>query len=165
MTVRENIGFANNNFDEVSDILKMVKLENLQNEKPENLSGGQKQRVALARAIARKPKLLLLDEPLSALDLKMRLELQKEILKAHQKFNLTTILISHDISEIQNLTTKVFQINSGKIIKKGNVEDFFGKKLSGNISNISSGELVLKISDNFQFSIGQEVEISLKLQE
>src|ERR1035437_6833625 len=83
--------------------------------KPNGLSGGQKQRVALARALARKPQLLLLDEPLSALDTQMRSALQDEIAKAHDYNGTTTILVSHDISEVFRLAHKVLKLSHGKV--------------------------------------------------
>ncbi|HEX9152494.1 MAG TPA: ATP-binding cassette domain-containing protein, partial [Flavobacterium sp.] len=93
LTVKENLMFAlqkNDTSDIVAELIELMELQSLQNSKPQNLSGGQKQRVALARAIVRKPKILLLDEPLSALDDEMRFKLQDYILKIHQHYQLTT---------------------------------------------------------------------------
>lgn len=125
----------------------MMELEALQNSKPQNLSGGQQQRVALARAIVRKPKILLLDEPLSALDNVMRLKLQDFIVKVHQRFNLTTILVSHSVPEIYKLANKVIQLDKGKIIKEGSAEFVFSEdKISGKFK--VTGEIIsLKKSD------------------
>jgi len=160
MTVLENIKFANSNISEVNDIIRIVDLENLKNERPENLSGGQKQRVALARAVVRKPKLLLLDEPLSALDLKMRNNLQDKILEIFEKLNMTIILVSHDISEIQKLSTYILQIEQGKIINKGTSKEIFKTNtVFGKIEqNIGKNRFIIEIPNN-NFKIGQRIKI------
>jgi molybdate transport system ATP-binding protein len=94
-------------------------LEQLQHKKPSLLSGGQKQRVALARALVRKPNLLLLDEPFSALDSEMQSKLQDYILKVHRQYNLTIILVSHDIVEVIKMSKRVLVIEDGQIKKDG----------------------------------------------
>ena len=160
MTVFENIKFANSNLSEVRKIIKIVGLESLQNEKPENLSGGQKQRVALARAVVRKPKLLLLDEPLSALDLKMRLNLQDKILEIFENFNITIILVSHDILEIQKLATNILKIESGKVIKKGTPKEIFQEDIIfGKVEKIIDKNRFIIEMKNQNFQIGQRVKI------
>ncbi len=121
MTVRRNLEFAagRRNGPRVNMLLKMAELEKLQNRYPEELSGGQQQRVALARALMRKPKILLLDEPLSALDAEMREKLQDEILRLHHELELTTLLVSHDRSEICRLADRVFTIKEGRVAFEG----------------------------------------------
>ena len=135
MTVRENLEYgAKNKADKsmVSHLIEMVALGDLQDRKPETLSGGQKQRVALARALVGKPDLLLLDEPLSALDAKIRTKLQDDILAVHREFGLTTLLISHDLGEIHKLSDRVVELEQGKVVRQGSPEDLFlGGKLSG----------------------------------
>ncbi len=135
MTVRKNLEYSldsKKNFRIIDSLLEIMILENLANRKPNSLSGGQQQRVALARVLVRKPKLLLLDEPLSALDIEMRSKLQDEILKIHHEFNITTILVSHSFAEIFKLSNRVFLIDKGKITKIGNPADIFiDRKLSG----------------------------------
>lgn len=156
MTVRENIEFPldnknekKNNKDFVNQILETIKLNELANRDIQTLSGGQKQRVALARALVRKPDILLLDEPLSALDIEMRLVLQRELYDIHKKFNLTTIMITHDISEVFKLSNMVYVIEKGKVIKWGNPENVFtdnkisGKfKVNAEIINIKKTDVV-----------------------
>ncbi len=131
MTVYENIKYALNsssNGEHVNEIMDIMELETLKDRYPDTLSGGQKQRAALARAIVRRPKLLLLDEPLSALDPEMRFKLQDYILKVHRLLNLTTILVSHDISEIFKMSDRVIRLDKGKIISDGIAPDVFREK-------------------------------------
>lgn len=125
MTVRRNIEFAQKvrNAEEVDSLLAHFGLEALQKQYPAKLSGGQKQRVALARALASKPNLLLLDEPLSALDYEMRLCLQDEILKAHNLLKSQTLLVSHDKEEVSKLADTVVILRNGAIIKNGKPVD------------------------------------------
>jgi len=122
MTVKENLEYAlekNQPPAIVNELLDLMELSSLSNQKPAVLSGGQQQRVALARAIVRKPKLLLLDEPMSALDTTLRLKIQDYILKAHRQYNLTTILVSHDIIEVIRLSQHVLLIENGIIVNQG----------------------------------------------
>ena len=99
-------------------MLHLTELEQLQHKKPTTLSGGQTQRIALARALIRKPKLLLLDEPLSALDTDMQSKLQDYIIQLHQQFRLTTILVTHDLVEVIKMSKRVLILEEGQI-KKG----------------------------------------------
>jgi molybdate transport system ATP-binding protein len=118
MTVRENLEFAltkNQDRKIVDELLEVSNLSNLQDKHPALLSGGQKQRVALTRALVRKPKVLLLDEPLSALDSKMRSALQDYIIEFHKRFELTTILISHDLQEVLKMSKRVLMLENGQL--------------------------------------------------
>lgn len=122
MTVRGNLEFALNKGDSrerVDELLSMTELEKLQHQRPALLSGGQKQRVALARALIRRPELLLLDEPLSALDSVMQAKLQDYILKIHREFNLTTLMVSHDLAEVSKMSKRVLILEEGIIRKDG----------------------------------------------
>ncbi|HEY4784945.1 MAG TPA: ABC transporter ATP-binding protein [Bacteroidales bacterium] len=151
MTVEENIRFAHpsNNRKEVRDLIETFGLAEFAKRKPSGLSGGQKQRVALARALARKPSLMLLDEPLSALDAGMRISLQNEISKAHHLFGATTILVSHDMSEVFRLAGKVICLENGKITSTGSPEKVFsdtsisGKfQINGQIARIEKQDII-----------------------
>jgi len=139
LNVRENLEFAlqkGKSKKLVDELLDLMELQSLQKSKPQNLSGGQKQRVALARAIIRKPKILLLDEPLSVLDDEMRFKLQDHLLKADQHYQLTTILISHHIPEIFKLSDKVIVLDKGQLVKEGTPAFVFSEeKISSKIKN------------------------------
>jgi len=121
MSVEKNISFAQKekDMDEVEKLISLFDLQSLKKQKPDKLSGGQKQRVALARALAAKPTLLMLDEPLSALDWDMRTELQDEIIKAHLLLNTVTLLVSHDIQEVHKVASSVIMLKNGEVIKRG----------------------------------------------
>lgn len=118
MTVRKNLAYAlqpGHDPSIVEELIRIMELEALTDRYPSTLSGGQQQRVALARALVNQPGVLLLDEPLSALDTRTRTRLQDYILKLHQKFNPTIILVSHDVREIVKMANRVFTLNEGKI--------------------------------------------------
>jgi len=157
MSIEENLLYALGRGDksDVEKILKITELSDLKNVKPKNLSGGQKQRVALARAVVRKPKLLLLDEPLSALDFVMRKKLQDELILIHKEFGVTTILVSHDISEIYKLATDILQIQNGKVIKRGSPSEIFGKSKNKGLKFI--GEIVEILEDSYLILVGHEI--------
>jgi len=130
MTVEKNISFAQKVKDsvEVNALMVLFDIEALKHQHPGKLSGGQKQRVALARALAAKPGLLLLDEPLSALDWDMRTSLQQEIRKAHELMNSVTLLVSHDIPEVLELASSVIVLKNGTVVKNGKPDEVFSIK-------------------------------------
>jgi spermidine/putrescine transport system ATP-binding protein len=101
--------------EKVKNVIKIVGLEGSENKYPEDLSGGMQQRVALARAIVVEPEILLLDEPLSALDAKVRQQMQLELKALHQKLKLTFILVTHDQEEALFLSNKVIVMANGRI--------------------------------------------------
>lgn len=128
MTVYENILYACGERSKVDEILKVVELSHLRDRYPHQLSGGQQQRVALARAVVRNPDILLLDEPLSALDQQIRLKLQEEIKSIQRKLGITTLLVSHDKSEVFRMADRVILLNKGKINKVGTPREVFIEK-------------------------------------
>jgi len=151
MTVEQNIQFAQPLKDQqkVLELIELLGLTELSKRKPANLSGGQKQRVALARALARNPQLLLLDEPLSALDAGMRSALQDEIAKAHQLLGITTLMVSHDLGEVFRLASRVLYIENGQITRIGKPEEVFsndsvsGKvQITGQIARIEKQDII-----------------------
>lgn len=123
MSVYENLLFAKKDSKFADEILELLELQNYKKSHINTLSGGQKQRVALARTLMRMPKLLLLDEPFSALDNDLKNTLHRYILNIHKLYKITTILISHDASEIYKLANKIIILDDGKIIKQGKVDE------------------------------------------
>jgi molybdate transport system ATP-binding protein len=174
MSVKKNLEFALKNKNEikkVDEILEIMEIKNLSNMKPELLSGGQKQRVALARTLMTNPKILLLDEPLSALDTTMRLKLQDELSLIHQKFNITSILVSHDINEVFKLSNRVFKINLGEIEEDGTPNELFSNqkisskfKIVGEILSIKKSDIlyIIEILSNNEVVKATAVEDEIK---
>lgn len=125
MTIRENMGFAlkMQKFDKatinqkVEEIAKTLQLEDLLDRKPAQLSGGQRQRVALGRAMVRNPKVFLLDEPLSNLDAKLRVEMRTEIVRLHNKLDTTFIYVTHDQIEAMTMGDRIAVLNKGELVQ------------------------------------------------
>ena len=122
MNVLQNLLYVKKDIDFAMYLLKLSGIENLKERFPNTLSGGQKQRVALCRALMRKPKILLLDEPFSALDEKRREDLQEKLYLFHKKFDLTTIMVTHSSNEIYKLADNMLELKYGKQIKYGNAK-------------------------------------------
>jgi len=141
MSVEENLLFVNRDKKLANYLLEMTELSELKNRLPNTLSGGQKQRVSLCRAMMNRPKLLLMDEPLSALDPAMRTKLQNEILTLHREFGTTTIMVSHDPSEIYRLASRVLVLEQGKITNDGKAKDVL-LKTKGSQKFSFEGELL-----------------------
>ena len=154
MSVRENLLFAAENEDQkknIDTLIEMVELTSLSNRFPHSLSGGQKQRVALARALVRQPKILLLDEPLSALDPQMRQKLQNELAFIHKKLAVTTLLVSHDVAETVKLSDRLAHVEAGQIIKVCHPMEFFSSQsLSGKLQFVAE---VLKIEEDYPIAV------------
>ena len=145
MSVIQNLLFAKNDPKFAKELLELFELSQFYNANPNTLSGGQKQRIALARCLMRRPKLLLLDEPLSALDNAMRTKLQEYLIQIHKKYGMSIILVSHDKYEIYRLANRICCVESGKIIQTGTPKELF---LSPNLGqNISLMATVLDISN------------------
>ncbi len=152
MTVKENLLYALKKGDTktyVDEVMEVVGLSELHARYPHQLSGGQKQRVALARAVVCKPKILLLDEPLSALDAQMRSKLQDKLLEVHKLFGMTTVLVSHDVGEIFKLCGDVVWIENGHIKSKGTPKQIFFKhktsaafEFIGELLEITKNEMI-----------------------
>lgn len=119
MSVEKNLLFVNNDKALAEKLLQLTELQKIKNRYPNTLSGGQKQRVSICRALMKKPQILLLDEPLSALDTNMRTKLQNELLSLHKEFGTTTIMVSHDPSEIYRLANRVIILQNGQVINDG----------------------------------------------
>ena len=119
MSVLDNLLFVKNDVKLAMKLLEMTEMSALSKRLPVSLSGGQKQRISLCRAMMNRPKLLLMDEPLSALDPLMRTKLQHEILMLHKEFQTTTMMVSHDPSEMYRLSSRVIVLSQGKIVQDG----------------------------------------------
>lgn len=144
MTIKENLLFAlqkDKNTDFMNRLIDIAEISSLLNRYPENISGGQKQRVALIRALIKKPVLLLLDEPFSALDIEMRLNLQELLTKIFNEYRIPVFFVTHDISEALKISDKILILEYDSTAKVKNTNDFFKKQfLSGKHQSI--GEII-----------------------
>jgi len=160
MSVRDNLLYVKRDKKLCNKLLEMTELSELKNRLPNTLSGGQKQRVSLCRAMMQKPKLLLMDEPLSALDGEMREKLQHEILALHREFEMTTIMVSHEPSEIYRLASRVIVLDQARVVNDGTPKDVLLKQ-SGSQKFSFEGELleIMKVDVIFiaVIAIGQQV--------
>jgi putrescine transport system ATP-binding protein len=133
--------------DRVAELLALVKLQDFGKRKPHQLSGGQRQRVALARSLAKRPKLLLLDEPLGALDKKLREETQFELVKIQETLGVTFIVVTHDQEEAMSLATRIGVMNQGEIAMIGEPTDIYefpnSKFVAGFIGSVNMVEGVV----------------------
>ena len=184
LSVLDNLLYVKKDKDLAKQLLSLTDLYELKNRYPNSLSGGQKQRVSLCRALMKRPKILLMDEPLSALDPHMRLKLQDEILTLHKEFKTTTIMVSHDPSEMYKLASRVLVLKDGKIIDDGLPKDILLKTQGSqkfsfegvlldiikvdviNIAIVAIGqqivEVVLSHDEARKLQIGQKVNVSTK---
>ena len=178
MTVAENIGFGlmmqdkapGEVEDTVSKMLYLVQMESLRNRHIHQISGGQQQRVALARALAPRPEVLLLDEPLSALDYKLRKEMQLELKRLQHETGITFVFVTHDQEEALTMSDRIAVMNKGKILQIGTpddiytrpaerfVADFIGDTnfLSAELLESGDGRSVLKLPSGKRIESNQE---------
>ncbi|MDX2321053.1 MAG: ABC transporter ATP-binding protein [Moritella sp.] len=133
MTVANNIAFGlkmkklgkEEIAKQVARVIELVELKGKEQQYPHQLSGGQKQRVALARALVVQPKILLLDEPLSALDARIRKHLRQQICDIQKELNLTTVFVTHDQEEAMTMSDRIFLMNEGAIVQQGSAEQIY----------------------------------------
>ena len=193
MTVEKNVGYGLRRLPleeavrrrRVQEALDMVQLGALSSRKPHQLSGGQRQRVALARALIRRPKVLLLDEPLSALDKKLREQTQFELMDLQDKVGITFIVVTHDQDEAMALASRIAVMDRGQVVQVGTpaeiyefprsrfVADFVGSTnlFEGTVSGCTDGlvsvrcveiDTELLVDDSGSYSVGQRVWVALR---
>ncbi len=193
MTVAENVGYGLRRMPleegekrkRVQDALDMVQIGQFGKRKPHQLSGGQRQRVALARALIRRPKVLLLDEPLSALDKKLREQTQFELMNIQYQVGITFIFVTHDQDEAMALSTRIAVMSRGKVVQVGTpaeiyefpqnrlVADFVGTTnlFEGTVESSESGLITIRcgetacdlyVDDLGRFGSGQRVWLALR---
>jgi len=168
----------------VKEALDMVRLPGYENRKPKQLSGGQQQRVALARALVNRPEVLLLDEPLGALDLKLRKEMQLELKTLQREVGITFIYVTHDQEEALTMSDRIGVMNKGKLLQVGNssdiyenpncrfVADFIGdtnfingklKTQQDGVAEVGAGDgLILRANCEQSLSAGAEVSVAVR---
>jgi ABC-type sulfate/molybdate transport systems ATPase subunit len=130
----------------LEELVDLLKIGHIMDRYPKNLSGGEKQRVALARALIVKPDVLLLDEPLSALDASIKETIESELKKIHQVLKPTTIMVTHDFREAYHLATRVGVIKNGVIMQTGTVSDIFEKPSSLSVAKFVGMKNIIPLS-------------------
>ncbi|WP_018898483.1 ABC transporter ATP-binding protein [Rhizobium sp. 2MFCol3.1] len=175
MTVEKNIAFglrqdgmAKDEIGErVLQMLKMVKLEKFASRKPNQLSGGQRQRVALARSLAKRPKVLLLDEPLGALDKKLREETQFELMDLQQNLGLTFVVVTHDQEEAMTMADRIAVMSHGKVIQVATPAEIYEAPNSRFVAdfigdvNIFDGKVTASNATGVEIAIDESLTIKL----
>ena len=171
LTIRENIAFGlklqkvkkAEIKERVENIIKLVKLEEHADKSPDQLSGGQKQRVAIARAIINNPKVLLLDEPLGALDLKLRKEMQLELKQLQRELEITFIYVTHDQEEALTMSDRIVVMNKGRIEQVGTAHEIYERpqtkfvaQFIGETNLFENVEILEKNGNDYVVAIGSE---------
>jgi molybdate transport system ATP-binding protein len=128
MTVQRNVSYATGDRKRTMELLDLTRMTDFAHHFPRELSGGQKQRTALARALARNPRLLLLDEPLSALDEDLRYSMGEELRRIQQETGVTSIIVSHSRQEISRLCTEVLELAEGRILEAESTHRFCARE-------------------------------------
>jgi len=168
MSVAQNIAFGLENEKipkskvkaRVDEVLELVKLTELADRKPSQMSGGQQQRAALARALAKKPKVLLLDEPLAALDLKLRKSMQFELKRIHRATGTTFVFVTHDQNEAMALGDRIAVFNQGKLQQAGTPLEIYTAPASEFVANFIGESTVLQGNVNGQIFEGDGLRIA-----
>jgi sulfate transport system ATP-binding protein len=156
MNVRRNIAFGLSvrkidGADErrkVDGLLRLVQLEGLGERYPSQLSGGQRQRVAFARALAIEPKLLLLDEPFGALDVRVRVELREWLRRVHDEREITTLLVTHDQEEAMEVSDHVVVMNEGRVAQAGSTDDVYDRPASPFVASFVGGANKVRVGSD-----------------
>lgn len=165
MTVKKNILYGlrfkndrnNISYEETFDkLIDMLEIRHLLNRFPQNLSGGEKQRISLARALVCNPSVLLLDEPLSALDPKIKDIIIKEIKKIHELLKITIIMVTHNFQEAYYLADKVAIIDSGEIIQQGTIKEIFERPNSEQVAIFVGMKTIIELSKEQAIEYGYE---------
>ena len=173
MTVEQNVGYPQKlrgvgkveTSKSVEEALETVKLGGLGHRKVDELSGGQRQRVALARAIVFKPKILLMDEPLSALDKKLREEMQIELRQLHDTLNMTTVYVTHDQKEALTMSDRITVIDGGELMQLGTPNEIYDHPDNGFIADFigESSLLPVKVKNSKAVIGGTEIKVAQPL--
>jgi molybdate transport system ATP-binding protein len=149
MTVRQNISYGayglrgNERKETVQKMMDMLHIERLAGKYPSDISGGQKQRVALARVLVRKPEILLLDEPFSALDISLRLEMQKLMIDLRTEFSIPVVLVTHDLYEAYTMADRIIFYSEGKIAQTGSPDVIFHTPVSPDVRALVDNKVIL----------------------
>ena len=140
MTVEQNVGYAGR--EQVEDLLERLGIANLARAKPESLSGGERQRVGLARALARDPAVLLLDEPLSALDAHTRVTVRAEGRELLESFGLPTLLVTHDYEDAAALAGRIGVLVEGRMLQVGTPAELIAAPADPSVASFTGGNLL-----------------------